>query len=285
MAEYTNEQLKKLQLVQLEMLKDVLKICKENNLKCFMTAGCAIGIERHKGFIPWDDDIDLGIMREDYEKFVEIVQRDYKDKYHMMSAEISDLYPFQHANMMKNGTVCVPETFEGIRCEFGIDVAFYPFDHVPDDLKKRKKQTRMLFLYSKLRLVRDIKKPYLNMSPFAKKIVYTCCYIAHYAMKVCGISRKWLNNQWLKWAKKYNDIETENVCCFSSTHPLDMMIRLEDLFPLVEKQFEDVMIGVPNKNHEYLTKMYGNYMELPPIEKRKNHAPKILIFGDENNYE
>ena len=78
MAEYTNEQLKKLQLVQLEMLKDVLKICKENNLKCFMTAGCAIGIERHKGFIPWDDDIDLGIMREDYEKFVEIVQRDYK---------------------------------------------------------------------------------------------------------------------------------------------------------------------------------------------------------------
>lgn len=282
MAEYTDEQLKKLQLVELEILKDVIKICEENNLTYFMTSGCAIGIERHQGFIPWDDDIDLGILREDYDKLIEIIKKDYQDKYHVLNAQEDVNYPFQHGNITKNGTLSVATMFDGMKCDFGIDVALYPFDHVPDDMKARKKQARMLFLYAKLRLVRDIKKPYLSMSPMKKRIVLACCFIAHYAMKCVGLSRKWLNNQYLKWATKYNNVETKDLCCFSSTTPLDMLISCEELFPLKEKKFEDIMVNVPNKNHEYLTKMYGDYMQIPPVEKRKNHAPEILIFGDED---
>ncbi len=279
--EYSNDQLKKLQKVELEILKDILKICEEYHIECFMTSGCAIGIERHQGFIPWDDDIDLGMLRDDYNVLVEVLKRDYKDKYTVMNATENTLYPFQHANIMKNGTKCTPVMFDGIKFDFGIDIAIYPFDVVPDDIKKRKKQCRMLFLYSKLRLVRDIKKPHLMMSPLQNKLVWTVCYIAHYGMKVFGVSRKWLNLQWLKWAQKYNKEDSKNVCCFSSTHPLDMMISKEELYPLIQKPFEDILMNVPNQNHNYLTRMYGDYMTLPPLEKRKNHAPKELIFGDE----
>ncbi len=281
MAEYLPEELRKLQLTQLNILKDIIQICEEHGLTYFMTAGCAIGMERHQGFIPWDDDIDLGILRQDYERILDIIKKDYSDKYYILSSKEDSRFPFPHACITLKGTVCIPEMFEGAECAFGIDVALYPFDHVPDNDALMKKQARMLFLYSKLRILRDIKRPYLSMGPIKKRLVLFCCYLAHYGMKVTCISRKWLNDKYEKWATKYNDIPTTRVCCFFDTSPLNMLISRDELFPLQEKQFEDIMVKLPKDNHAYLTRMYGDYMKLPPVEKRKDHAPKILKFNDE----
>ena len=71
--QYDPKILRKLQLSELSVFKDFIKICEENNLQYFLFAGCAIGVERHQGFIPWDDDIDIGMLREDYDKIIKIL--------------------------------------------------------------------------------------------------------------------------------------------------------------------------------------------------------------------
>ena len=71
--QYDPKILRKLQLSELSVFKDFIKICEENNLQYFLFAGCAIGVERHQGFIPWDDDIDIGMLREDYDKIIKII--------------------------------------------------------------------------------------------------------------------------------------------------------------------------------------------------------------------
>lgn len=79
--EYEPKVLRKLQLAQCKILEDFIKICEDNELQYFIFAGCAIGVERHQGFIPWDDDIDIGMLRKDYDKFLKIVREKHTDKY------------------------------------------------------------------------------------------------------------------------------------------------------------------------------------------------------------
>lgn len=280
MAEYKPEELRKLQLTELEILKDIIEICDNNKLNYFMTSGCAIGIERHQGFIPWDDDIDLGIMRGDYYKLIDIIEREYSDKYRILNFEKDKNFPFPHTNIIKKGTVCQPEMFSDLKVRFGIDVALYPFDNISDNQKLRKKQEKWLFIYQKLLMLREIKKPFLTMPNFQKGIVLFCCYCAHYLMKLFCISKEWLFGKYMKWATMFNNIETKEVCCFFSTKPFDMKIERNDLFPLDEKLFEGIMVKIPKENHKYLTQMYGDYMQLPPLDKRKNHAPEHLDFGE-----
>ena len=74
--QYDPKVLRKLQLAELEVFKDFIKICDENGLSYFLFAGCAIGVERHKGFIPWDDDIDIWMKRKDYNRFIEIIKKE-----------------------------------------------------------------------------------------------------------------------------------------------------------------------------------------------------------------
>ena len=85
--EYTKENLRKLQLVELEMLIELDRICRENNINYIIDAGTLLGAVRHGGFIPWDDDIDVAIPRADYDKLIEIFKHDYADKYYILNAE------------------------------------------------------------------------------------------------------------------------------------------------------------------------------------------------------
>ena len=84
---YEEAELKKIQGCELEILKDFMKICDENGLRYFAFAGTGIGAVRHKGFIPWDDDIDVALPREDFEQFIRLVERQMGDKYYVLNTE------------------------------------------------------------------------------------------------------------------------------------------------------------------------------------------------------
>ena len=90
--QYDPKVLRKLQLAELEVFKDFIKICDENGLSYFLFAGCAIGVERHKGFIPWDDDIDIGMLRDDYEKVLKIYREKYTDKYVVLDIDSQETF-------------------------------------------------------------------------------------------------------------------------------------------------------------------------------------------------
>ena len=103
-GEYEESTLKKLQGIQLGILKDFIDVCKKYDLKYFLIFGTAIGAARHKGFIPWDDDIDIGMLRKDYDKFLEVAKYELNEKYTVMNGDICPSYPVMTSRVMKKGT-------------------------------------------------------------------------------------------------------------------------------------------------------------------------------------
>ena len=101
---YDTQTLKKLQSLELEMLEDFVSLCEKHRLRYFGIGGTGIGALRHKGFIPWDDDIDLAFPRSDYERFCRLVEEEMGDKYQILSAETDENYPLFTARMMRRGT-------------------------------------------------------------------------------------------------------------------------------------------------------------------------------------
>lgn len=277
--QYEPAVLRKLQLAQCLIMEDFIKICDENNLDYFVFAGCGIGIERHGGFIPWDDDIDIGMLRADYEKFKEIAIRDYSEKYSVLEISQDDKFPFLNMEFKRNGTRCVPEIFKESDVDMGIDVAIYPFDNVAEGKWQRKAQLLSVFFWHKIKILREFGHPVLFMSGWKKNVVAAICVAAHWVLKTFRVSHSFINKHYIKSALKYNDRETEWVSCFFATTPMENAMKRSELFPLCEKRFEYLTVKVPGKNHECLTRKFGDYMQIPPPEKQKNHAPYILEFG------
>lgn len=277
--QYEPEVLRKLQLAQCRILEDYIKICQENNLDYFIFAGCAIGVERHGGFIPWDDDIDIGMLREDYEKFKRIAIKEYSEKYTILEIDQDDGFPFLNMEFKRNGTRNIPEIFKNCDVDMGIDVAIYPFDNVADNPRLRKRQLRNVFVWHKIKILREFGHPVLFIKGWKKKVVSVICVLAHAFLKFFGVSHKFINKQYLKSALKYNNSKTEWVSCFFGTTPMENAMRRDEIFPLAEKRFEYLSVKVPGKNHECLTRKFGDYMIIPPVEKQKNHVPYILEFG------
>ncbi len=284
-GQYEEKTLRKLQLAQCIILEDFMKICEENDLPYFIFAGCAIGVERHKGFIPWDDDIDIGMLRKDYDRFLEIAKRDYTDKYRVLDISADKDFPFYNAEFIRKGTRNVPEIFKEANVDMGIDVAIYPFDNVAPGGFAKKKQLWSVFFWHKMRILRDFGNPVLFMKGWKKTVVATICKFAHWVLKTTHFSRSFINKHYMKNATKYNNTETEWVSCFFGTTPLENAMRRDEIFPLTEKKFEYLMVKVPGKNHECLTRKFGDYMVIPPKEKQKNHVPYILEFGEFENLE
>jgi lipopolysaccharide cholinephosphotransferase len=277
--EYDNKVLRKLQLAQCEVFKDFIKICEEHNIEYFLFSGCAIGVERHGGFIPWDDDIDIGMRRKEYDKFREIAKKEYTEKYRLLDMDVDPKFPFFNANFIRRGTVNVPKMYEHLHLDTGIDVALYPFDNVADNKLQRFHQCFWAFFWHKIRTLQEFDTPYVAMSGWKKSLVLGVCKFIHNVLKVLHISKTAVNKKYLKHATRYNDRDTELITSFFATKPLGEAVFIKELYPLKDGMFEGFKVKIPCRNDQYLTRMYGDYMKLPPEEYRKNHIAEKLDFG------
>ena len=129
----TNSKLRKVQLTELEILEKIDEICKKNNINYFLIGGTLLGDVRHKGFIPWDDDIDIGMLREDYEKFINVCLKNGalgKD-YYLHCNESDDDYFIPFIKVKKNNTTFAEKNIENINTHKGIFLDIFPYDNVP----------------------------------------------------------------------------------------------------------------------------------------------------------
>ncbi len=279
--EYDEATLKKVQSLELEILKDFIEVCEKNNLKYFGIGGTAIGVIRHQGFIPWDDDIDVALPRDDYEKLVSIMKRDYGDKYIVLNAEENPKFPLTTTHLILKGTKFRTYAMRNVDCEFGIFLDVFAYDKVSDNPKERKKQLWMSWFFSKLLILRCIPFPVLGFNGFLKKIIHFICLCVWLFLNIFHISKPWLYNQYIKYATKYNDLpETELINYMGDTNPYYSIYKTSDVFPLAKREFEGLQMCFPNNMHDNLTNMFGDYMQLPPEDKRKNHFPYELDFGE-----
>ncbi len=151
---HSDIRLEKLHIVLLMMLDDFADICKKNDICWIGMYGTAIGALRHKGFIPWDDDIDICMPREDHDKFCEIVQRDYSDKYEIVNPLTCPNYPMTTTRFILKGTEFRDANLATMDFDSGIFLDLFPLDYLADDEKAFKKQAWHCWLYNKLAIAR-----------------------------------------------------------------------------------------------------------------------------------
>ena len=262
MKTISQEDLKKLHEVQVEILKDIDKFCQEHNITYFLIAGTLLGAVRHKGFIPWDDDIDIGMLRSDYEKFIKSYPSDKNNKYFVQTLETDSNYWHSYAKIRKKNTFMNEAKIASLNLNKEIFVDLFPFDNVKDGG------------YDKIKYRANIIKV-IRESIYVKRKIITLrdCRIKFLSAIFLIFPVKTLYKFQKKLMMKYDKIETINVACYIGEYQTRNEYLKKDVFlPVKKQEFEGEMFNAINKPEVYLEQIYGDYMKLPPKEKRVAHG-------------
>lgn len=281
MKEYDDDTLKKVQQTELEILHDFVEICEQNHLTYFGIAGTGIGALRHGGFIPWDDDIDIAMPRKDFELFIKIAKKQYGGKYCVLNCIENPNFPLMTTRWMLKGTQFVEHSLRHVNCEMGIFLDLYPLDNIPDNDAAYKNQARTAFIFSKLMILRSVPFPVLAYSGIKAKMVHAICACIYFFMAVLRIKKTWLCRKCYEASTMYKDFEdSKRIAFVGDTTPYDCIYYKDEIYPLRKVDFEDTQINLPAQIEKKLQETFGDWQTLPPVEKRKNHCPDILSFGE-----
>ena len=275
--ELTDEQAKTLKAAFVQMYLDILAVCEKHHLTIMMGGGSCLGTIRHKGFIPWDDDIDLNMRRKDYVQLPALMQQEYGDKYRCVGANISENAEIPFMKIERTDTVFqtiydMPDEVHGI----GIDI--FPIDNIPDSSLKRLWHGFWLNALQYIALCIGLyngRKCYatqlLRSSKEGAKKINIRLSVGH----VSGwfISCPKLYAICDRLAAKYASIDTKEVTIPTGrAHYFGEIQPQTTFFPVREAVFEGVKAYIPNDYDTYLRALYGDtYMQLPPMDKRERH--------------
>ncbi len=279
---YEPETLRRLQRTELEILKDFAALCETHQISYSISGGSAIGALRHGGFVPWDDDIDVILPREDYDRMIEVLEADpgMMEKYEIIRADRTRNFPLMSTRLRKKGTKFKEWCFAKLDCDLGIFLDIFPYDHTSADPALRKKQIRETWFWGKLYILRHIANPVLPFRGVKGGIVRAICACIHAFLAVTRFSKAYILKKYQAAATRYNHEDTGWYIDFQYTFPEKILLTKEMIFPLQKVMFEDAQVKAIHELDRYLTQQYGNYMEIPPVEKQKNHCPYELNFGD-----
>ena len=265
------ETLDMLHSVEIEIMDEFVRICKKNNLQYFLIGGTLLGAVRHNGFIPWDDDLDLAMPREDYEKFLELAKVELSPDFLIDNFNNNKLYYLNFTKIRKKNTLFVQDfqlNYDGPK---GIWIDIFPMD----GLKKEKgvlQDIKIRFI-KLLRSIAHYKSGIFlgNNKIFLKKIIGLL-----FAPIPTSSIMKLADNL----MKSNLGRETAYMVNIASQYDFHKQtIKREKFFPTKELEFEGKMYSVPNDYKYFLERLYGNYMKLPPVEKRITHNPIKLDFS------
>ena len=272
--EYDDEILNHLQELELMILKDFIKICEENDLTYYMYAGSLLGAIRHNGFIPWDDDLDVIMFRDDFERFKKIFIASNNDKYELLCNETNEDYFHLLAKLMLKGTKFEEPWVSQVDFHIGINMDIFVLDDLAEEGFKRNYQLKKSFWYNKLMIMSKIK---LDNLPIVTKVI---THAGYHILNLFRINPSTLNRKCLNFLKKYKNPNATHVFDISATaEEYPQIFRKEDFKSVTRVKFEDIEVNAP-VNYDYILKsLYGDYMQLPPEEDRYNHITETLDFG------
>ena len=276
---YAAADLARLQKIEMMMYADFRAVCEKHGLTYWGFCGTGIGALRHGGFIPWDDDIDLYLPRADYEKAIRYMTTEYGDRYYALNTKTSAHYPLATTRLCLKGTVFCEEVMKQVDCPWGIFLDLYPVDAAADASYARTKQILGAWFYSKLVILYEMPRPKLYFDGWRADAVTAGCTLAHELLHWLRIPKKALVDRRDGISAQYNGCRTRRLGYFCDTRPYADMFPRRDLYPLRQLPYEDSTMPFPRHVEKLLTKMFGDFMTLPPEEKRQNHVPYLLDFG------
>lgn len=269
-----DNELKQLHSLLIMLTSEIDRICKKNNIVYSLTGGSLIGAIRHKGFIPWDDDMDVAMLRDEYEKFLVACETDLDPRFEIQTFENDSNYFYGFGKIVLKDTRLVQYCHERTKHRKGIYVDIFPLDNVPEDQKLRKKHENINFFLEKM-LTRRGGSGIEDKSSIKKWIGFHCLDIVNIFFPLSFLIRKLDSNM-----REYDGQQTELVCNMGGYYGYKRETTYRKYFEnTVDVEFEDKKFSIITEYHDFLTHLYGDYMQLPPVEKRHTHGFQELDFG------
>lgn len=266
------DNLRNLQLKELEILKAFIGVCDKLNLKYFLDSGTLLGCIRHQGFIPWDDDIDVSMPREDYEIFLRKGQELLPKKYFIQTNATDKEYTMNYAKIRDSETTFIESSIKDLKINHGIFIDIFPYDKYDSNKKIRNYVNEKLYVLYNIQIAKKYNFPKCNKSLKTKMVTI----FSNFLYGNTNLSKIIYKKD--KIAQKYNNDNNINSvkCYFYST--ISEIVFNEEIFSNGEiKKFENIEVVVPKKYDKYLRKMYGDYMKLPPENERESHHYNEII--------
>ena len=247
------------------MLYKFMNICNKHNLKWWVDGGTLLGAVRHKGFIPWDDDIDVFMLREDYDKFIDIAKTEITGNY-FLQTDWTDETWFCHAKMRRTDTTAILDKDLSAKFKFnqGIFIDIFPFDNVPDN------EIEYNFFMNELYLIKtemlSLRSRWWLYERNNEELYKRCLDLRdEYEIK----------------RRKYNNIKCSHVANLGlpSLTP-DVRKKISELNAYTYMPFEMLNVPVPGGYDSILKRLYGDYME--PVKGISNHG--IILFDPQISY-
>lgn len=258
MIQLAEWQLKKLQGIQLEMLIEVRRICEQNHIKYSLIGGTLLGAIRHKGYIPWDDDADVGMLREDYEKFRTACETELDhDKFYFQDDRNTVGYRWGYGKLRRKNTLFLRENQSHLDFGQEIFIDIFPLDYAPDYMMLRR--AHMFHCFCIRKLLWSPVGMLVEKNLFKKK-VYVLCN---------KIPKELIYKHYYKYINSRKKSDTVRINLFPTLKPYGFPISFFE--NLIEVRFEnEIFLG--SKDYDaYLRIKYGDYMKLPPVEQQKVH--------------
>lgn len=262
MREIETEELRK---ILVDMLEDIDEYCTVNNLRYYLAYGTLLGAVRHKGFIPWDDDIDIMMPRSDYEKFVSSFNKcNHRNNIKVINHQIDKEYYLPYAKVIHKGT----EVAEDVRSNLhlGVYIDVFPLDNMADNLNAAQKEFNTLSIYRNLLVLKNMRTR--KGRSLLKNLVVV---VGNVLLKPISKS-----NIISKIEAKARNQESEEEIKFIANTVLGVYGMREIMLSKwlgtgIKVEFEGSKFIIPSEYHQILSQLYGDYMKLPPIEKRITH--------------
>ncbi len=258
-----------LQEKQLEILLEIDRACKKHNITYMLDGGTLLGAIRHKGFIPWDDDLDIMMNLKDYKKFLKVAEKELNSKFFLQCCD-TDRWYLMYTKIRMNGTTMIEQNYEKINFHQGIWVDIFPIVGLDKDEKKLKNKNKALSFSNLL-----LQDAFFDVTPNLS--------VKLKAIKLIPLSLRRTVAKIIRWFI-FKNIKNYEYADTYWGFDLTPRFRSKWFEEVTYKQFEGHSFPVPKMYDEFLSCLYGDYMTPPPPDKR-NGGHYISVLDFEKSYE
>ena len=261
----------------IKILKFFIAYCEKNGLRYFCSQGTSLGVMRHHGFIPWDDDIDVMMPRPDYEKLLNMFDNDFSSNYELVTPNNTPDYYLPFAKLIEKQSTVIER--RKIPCTLGLFIDIFPINGMPEDDEEIQilsdsycKYRQRLTEVSSREGIIDVL--FFSLTGQFGRVKRTIKFLFKRAK-----CRKEILKELREIGKKY-PYDRANIVSVEDSDTIYHPFPKKWLEPPVMMAFEDLMVAMPNKADDYLKHAYGDYMQYPPVEQRiNNHMESLFYFN------
>lgn len=266
-----NSTIKKVQYQILKGLIEIKRICNKHNLRFYLVGGSALGAIRHKGFIPWDDDADIGMPREDYNKFLSVCETELDSDFFLQTTISDKGYYLPYAKLRVENTKYILKSSQRFNMHHGIFIDIFPLDSISNNCLKRFRQKYVVDFFTKVRNTKIFNPNKGTLKYYLRKGLSSVFSI--------GLINRIINHE-IRIAEKENTTSMGNLL---GLYGFDKEVYLKKVFgEPYYVEFEKEYFPIPQEYEVFLNQVYGDFMELPPKEERLSHNPVIVQIEIEN---